>query len=94
MEVMATLNLNYIPDDMMKQIQQLAEQNNQSIDAQAVFLLKQALQSQNIILNSQKEKSQNINPEEDPIWDLGKNPVEDTITDASVNLDDYLYRSL
>ncbi|ACB52199.1 hypothetical protein cce_2851 [Crocosphaera subtropica ATCC 51142] len=91
---MATLNLNHIPDDMMSQIQQLAQQNHQSVDAQAVFLLKQALQAQNIILNSQKENEKNIDPENDPIWDLGKHPVEDTITDASVNLDDYLYHSL
>ena len=76
---MATLNLDHIPDDMMRQIQQLAEQNHQSVDAQAIFLLKQALQGQNMILNSQQEKSQNIDPEKDPIWDLGKNPVEDII---------------
>ncbi len=91
---MATLNLDHIPDDIMRQIQQLAEQNHQSVDAQAIFLLKQALQAQNIILNSQQEQSQNIDSEEDTIWDLGNNPVEDTITDASVNLDSYLYRSL
>ena len=52
---MATLNLNYIPDDIMRQIQQLAEQNHQSVDVQLIILLKQALQAQNIILNSQKE---------------------------------------
>ena len=91
---MATLNLNYIPDDIMRQIQQLAEQNHQSVDVQLIILLKQALQAQNIILNSQKEQSQNIDSEQDSIWYSGKNSVEDTITDASVNLDSYLYSSL
>lgn len=91
---MATLNLDHIPDDIMSQIQQLAEQNHQSVGAQAVVLLKQALQAENIILNSQKESENNIAPENDPIWDLGKHPVEDTIADASVNLDGYLYHSL
>lgn len=89
---MAKLNLNSIPDDLMSQIQQLAEQNHQSVDAQAIFLLKQALSAQNTTLNFHPKNSQVVDPENDPIWDLGKAPVTDKITDGSVNLDHYLYR--
>lgn len=48
---MATLHLEHIPDALITQIQQLAQQNHQSIDAQVLCLLKQALTPQKTLLN-------------------------------------------
>lgn len=42
---MASLLIQNLPDDLLAQIQQLAEQHNQSIDSQIILLLSSAIQS-------------------------------------------------
>lgn len=43
---MATLLIQNLPDDLLAQIQQLAEQHNQSVDSQIILLLSHAVQSE------------------------------------------------
>ena len=41
---MATLTIENLPDDLIAQVQQLASQNNQTINEQIINLLKEAIQ--------------------------------------------------
>jgi antitoxin FitA len=43
---MASLLIQNLPDDLLAQIQQLAEQHNQSVDNQIILLLSRAVQAE------------------------------------------------
>ena len=66
---MTTLILENLPDELMEQIQQLARQQNQSINDQAICLLKQALQK------TQTPLKFIISPETDPTWEERRKAV-------------------
>ncbi|MGG6266482.1 FitA-like ribbon-helix-helix domain-containing protein [Leptolyngbya sp. AN03gr2] len=51
---MATLLIQNLPDDLLAQIQQLAEQHDQSIDSQIIVLLSSAIQSERSKLTQAK----------------------------------------
>ncbi|AFZ13941.1 hypothetical protein Cri9333_3103 [Crinalium epipsammum PCC 9333] len=60
---MAKLTIDHLPDELMEQIQQLANQNHQTIDEQLIKLLKQALQK------PQQPLKFIASPEIDPTWE-------------------------
>ena len=60
---MASLSIDNLPDELMEQIQQLANQNHQPINEQVINLLKQALQK------PQPPLKFLISPETDPTWE-------------------------
>jgi plasmid stability protein len=60
---MAILILENLPDELMEQIQQLARQQNQSVDQQVIYILEQALSKQ------QKPLKFLISPETDSTWE-------------------------
>lgn len=66
---MATLSIENLPDDLMAQLQQLASQNNQTINEQIINLLKQAVQK------PQPPLKFLISPETDPTWEERRKAV-------------------
>ncbi|MBW4681104.1 MAG: Arc family DNA-binding protein [Microcoleus vaginatus WJT46-NPBG5] len=60
---MAILTIDNLPDELMEQIQQLANQNHQPINEQVINLLIQALQK------PQPPLKFLISPETDPTWE-------------------------
>jgi plasmid stability protein len=64
---MATLLIQNLPDDLLAQIQQLADRHNQSVDHQIILLLSRAVQSEQPIptqaeLLQQIEQHRNFRP--------------------------------
>lgn len=66
---MATLTIENLPDDLMAQLQQLASQNNQTINEQIINLLKQVVQK------PQPPLKFLISPETDPTWEERRKAV-------------------
>lgn len=66
---MATLTIENLPDDLMAQLQQLASQNNQTINEQIINLLKEAIQK------PQPPLKFLISPETDPTWEERRKAV-------------------
>ncbi|MFB2835015.1 FitA-like ribbon-helix-helix domain-containing protein [Floridanema evergladense] len=66
---MATLTIENLPEDLMAQLQQLASQNNQTINEQIINLLKQAVQK------PQPPLKFLISPETDPTWEERRQAV-------------------
>jgi len=60
---MATLILENLPDELIKHIQILAQEHNQSVNEEVIAILKQVLQT------SQKPLKFLISPETDPTWE-------------------------
>lgn len=60
---MATLTLENLPDEIVEQIANLAQEQKQSINEQAIALIKQALEK------SQPPLKMLISPESDPTWE-------------------------
>ncbi|MBD1935864.1 Arc family DNA-binding protein [Microcoleus sp. FACHB-68] len=60
---MAILTIDNLPDDLLEQIQKLANQNHQPINEQVINLLKQALQK------PQPPLKFLVSPETDPTWE-------------------------
>lgn len=60
---MATLTIENLPDDLIAQVQQLASQNNQTINEQIINLLKEAIQKPQPTLKFLNS------PETDPTWE-------------------------
>jgi hypothetical protein len=60
---MTNLILNNIPDKLIEQIEQLAQQNDQSVNEQIISILKQAVQQPPTPLKFL------ISPETDPTWE-------------------------
>lgn len=60
---MTTLILENIPDELIEQIEQLAQQHEQSVNEQVISILKQALQK------PQSPLKFLISPETDPTWE-------------------------
>lgn len=54
---MATLNIDNLPDELLTQIEQLAQENNCSVKEQAIALLKNALITQISVAENQTSKS-------------------------------------
>ncbi|BAY27241.1 hypothetical protein NIES2100_70640 [Calothrix sp. NIES-2100] len=55
---MATLNLLNIPDDLYKRLQELAEAEHRSIDAQVITILQNALETK--IQQTEEERRKNV----------------------------------
>ncbi|MBE9224202.1 hypothetical protein IQ264_01780 [Phormidium sp. LEGE 05292] len=66
---MATFTIENLPDDLIAQLQQLASQNNQTINEQIINLLKQAVQK------PQPPLKFLISPETDPTWEERRKAV-------------------
>jgi plasmid stability protein len=66
---MATLILENLPDELIEQIQQLAQQHNQSVNEQVIFILKQAVKK------PQPPLKFLISPETDPTWEERRKAV-------------------
>ncbi|MFM8300903.1 MAG: FitA-like ribbon-helix-helix domain-containing protein [Microcystis aeruginosa] len=60
---MTTLILENLPNELIEQIKQLAQQHNQSVNEQVISILKQALQKPQTPLKFL------ISPETDPTWE-------------------------
>lgn len=60
---MATLTIENLPDDLIAQVQQLASQNNQTINEQIINLLKEAIQK------PQPRLKFLSSPATDPTWE-------------------------
>jgi plasmid stability protein len=60
---MATLILENLPDELIEKIQQLAQQHNQSVNEQVIFILEQAVKKPQTPLEFL------ISPETDPTWE-------------------------
>jgi plasmid stability protein len=60
---MATIILENLLDELIEQIQQLAQQHNQSVNEQVISILKQAVQKPQTPLKFL------ISPETDPTWE-------------------------
>ena len=60
---MATLILENLPDELIEKIQQLAQQHNQSVNEQVIFILEQAVKKPQTPLKFL------ISPETDPTWE-------------------------
>lgn len=60
---MNKLILENIPDELIEQIQQLAKQQNKSINDQVISILKQAVKKPQTLLKFL------ISPETDPTWE-------------------------
>lgn len=60
---MATLILDNLPDELLEQIEKLAQQHHQSINEQIINILKQAVEK------PQKSLKFLISPETDPTWE-------------------------
>ena len=74
---MTTLNLENIPDDVMTQIEQLAQQNHQPLDQQIILLLKHALQRQ------KPPPKATISPETDPTWQKRQQAVPQILAEIT-----------
>lgn len=72
---MATLTLENLPDYLMTQIQQLANQNNQTINEQIINLLKLAVQK------PQPSLKFLISPETDPTWEERRKATPQILAD-------------
>ncbi|OKH36389.1 hypothetical protein NIES2119_17235 [[Phormidium ambiguum] IAM M-71] len=72
---MAKLTIENLPDDLMVQLQQLASQNNQTINEQIINLLKQAVQK------PQPPLKFFISPETDPTWEERRKAVPQILSD-------------
>ncbi|NEP09461.1 MAG: hypothetical protein F6K14_04350 [Symploca sp. SIO2C1] len=72
---MATLTLEDLPDYLIKEIQQLAQQNNQSINEQIINLLQQAIQK------PQPPLKFLISPETDPTWEKRREATSQILAD-------------
>lgn len=72
---MATLTIENLPDDLMAQLQQLASQNNQTINEQIINLLKQVVQK------PQPPLKFLISPETDPTWEERRKAVPQLLAD-------------
>lgn len=72
---MATLTIENLPDDLMTQLQQLASQNNQTINEQIINLLKEAIQK------PQPPLKFLISPETDPTWEERRKAVPQLLAD-------------
>ncbi|NET57729.1 MAG: hypothetical protein F6K47_16685 [Symploca sp. SIO2E6] len=72
---MATLTLENLPDDLITEIQQLAKQNNQTINEQVINLLKQVLHK------SQPPLKFLISPETDPTWEERRKATPQILAD-------------
>ncbi|MFB2877199.1 FitA-like ribbon-helix-helix domain-containing protein [Floridanema aerugineum] len=72
---MATLTIENLPDDLMAQLQQLASQNNQTINEQIINLLKEAIQKPQLPLKFL------ISPETDPTWEERRKAVPQILAD-------------
>ena len=66
---MATLNIDNLPDELLTEIEQLAQENNCSVKEQAIALLKQSLNK------PQAELKFLISPETDPTWEKRRKAV-------------------
>lgn len=66
---MATLSIENLPDELMRQIQELATQHNQTINEQVISLLNEALQKPKTSLKFL------ISPEADPTWEERRKAV-------------------
>jgi plasmid stability protein len=66
---MATIILENLPDDLVEQIQQLAQKHNQSVNEQVISILKQAVQKKQTTLKFI------ISPETDPTWEERRKAV-------------------
>lgn len=66
---MATLILENLPDELVEQIEKLAQQHHQSINEQVIDILKKALQE------PQKPLKFLISPETDPTWEERRKAV-------------------
>jgi plasmid stability protein len=60
---MATIILENLPDELIEQIQKLAQQHNQSVNEQVISILKQAVQKNQTPLKFL------ISPETDLTWE-------------------------
>jgi plasmid stability protein len=60
---MAKIILENLPDELIEQIQKLAQQHNQSVNEQVISILKQAVQKPQTPLKFL------ISPETDPTWE-------------------------
>ena len=60
---MATLNIDNLPDELLTQIQQLAQENNRTVTEQAIALLQQSIDK------PQDKLKFLISPETDPTWE-------------------------
>jgi antitoxin FitA len=72
---MATLTIENLPDDLMAQLQQLASQNNQTINEQIINILKQVVQK------PQPPLKFLISPETDPTWEERRKAVPQLLAD-------------
>ena len=66
---MATIILKNLPDELIEQIQKLAQQNDQSVNEQVISILKQAVQKPQTPLKFL------ISPETDPTWEERRKAV-------------------
>lgn len=66
---MATLILDNLPDELLEQIEKLAQQHHQSINEQVIDILIKALQE------PQKPLKFIISPEIDPTWEERRKAV-------------------
>lgn len=72
---MATLTIDNLPDDLMAKLQQLATQNNQTLNEQIITLLKQAVQK------PQPPLTFLISPETDPTWEERRQATPQILAD-------------
>jgi len=72
---MATLTLEDLPDYLITEIQQLAQQNNQTVNEQIINLLKQAVQKPQHPLRFL------ISPETDPTWEKRRQATSQILAD-------------
>lgn len=66
---MATIILENLPDDLVEQIQKLAQQHNQSVNEKVISILKKALEKPQTPLKFL------ISPETDPTWEERRKAV-------------------
>jgi plasmid stability protein len=74
-KIMATLTIDNLPDDLMAKLQQLATQNNQTLNEQIITLLKQAVQK------PQPPLTFLISPETDPTWEERRQATPQILAD-------------
>jgi antitoxin FitA len=84
---MASIHIDNVPDELMPLIQNLATQNNQTLEEQVIELLKQALQKPPKLLKFL------ISPETDSTWEERRKAVpkilEEIRTRRRVNPTDF-----
>ena len=72
---MATLILENLPDELIEQIQQLAQKHDRSINEQVINILKQAVEK------PQKPLKFLISPETDPTWEERRKATSEILAD-------------